>query len=261
MRWRWRRACGAAGFASSRSSRSGAPLRSQCRFPDPRGGGVRARIGTAVAGKPADARTQRLFARRYVIDPTFGYTCAMPRAALMRGRKSSRPNKRKAGGRMTIRTIAAGVGGALWLAGCATTYSEPPPQARTASVALIRLPGSAPAMLVFDDAKTCTGARVAIPSNTPVRPVRVLADVPTTVAANHARVNGNGVYRCAVAVSFVPEAGHRYRLLSGGRAHLPRRVDGIHRRHDLATGRCTLSAMERAGHMPGPDGCGHRPPA
>ncbi|CAH0446811.1 hypothetical protein ACEQUB_03252 [Ralstonia syzygii] len=115
---------------------------------------------------------------------------------------------------MTIRTIAAGVGGALWLAGCATTYSEPPPQARTASVELIRLPGSAPAMLVFDDAKTCTGARVAIPSNTPVRPVRVLADVPTTVAANHARVNGNGVYRCAVAVSFVPEAGHRYRLRS-----------------------------------------------
>lgn len=115
---------------------------------------------------------------------------------------------------MTIRTIAAGVGGALWLAGCATTYSEPPPQARTASVELVRLSGGAPAMLVFDDAKMCAGARVAIPSNSPVRPVRVLAEVPTTVAANHARVNGSSVYRCAVAVSFVPETGHRYRLLS-----------------------------------------------
>ncbi|EFP66333.1 hypothetical protein GNZ10_17835 [Ralstonia sp. 3N] len=116
---------------------------------------------------------------------------------------------------MTLRMTASLLGGALWLAGCAQPYVEPPAGARTVPVEFIRpASGAAAALLVFDDARTCTGQRVAIATNQPARSVRVLTDVPTTMAVNFVRPAGNLTYFCSVAVSFVPLTGHRYQLRS-----------------------------------------------
>lgn len=115
---------------------------------------------------------------------------------------------------MTLRLIALLLGGAFWLAGCAQPYIEPPAGARTVPVEFIRPAGAQAALLMFDDARTCAGQRVAIASNQPPRPVRVLTDVPTTMAVNFVRSAGNLTYFCSVAVSFVPQSGHRYQLRS-----------------------------------------------
>lgn len=116
---------------------------------------------------------------------------------------------------MTTRTIASVLGGALWLAGCAQPYVEPPAGTRTAPVELIRATtGSPAALFMFDDARNCTGRRVAVAANQPARSIRVLTDVPTTMAVSFTRTEGTLIYRCSVAVSFVAEAGHRYQLRS-----------------------------------------------
>ncbi|CAJ0744359.1 hypothetical protein R16034_04379 [Ralstonia edaphis] len=114
---------------------------------------------------------------------------------------------------MTIRMIAAVVGGALGLAGCGTTYIEPPAGASTATVDFVRPSGSTnPTILVFDDAKSCSGAHTALKAADPVRQIRVLAGVPTALAARFTRASATLVYSCGVSVTFVPQRGKQYKM-------------------------------------------------
>ncbi|CAJ0813723.1 MULTISPECIES: hypothetical protein [Ralstonia] len=114
---------------------------------------------------------------------------------------------------MTIRTIAAVAGGALWLAGCAMPYNEPPAGAKTATVDFIRpLSSTNATILTFDEAKSCGGPRTALKPNDATRPIRVLAGVPTTLGASFFRTAGTMTYRCGVTATFVPQPGKQYKM-------------------------------------------------
>lgn len=114
---------------------------------------------------------------------------------------------------MTIRMIAAVVGGALGLTGCGTTYIEPPAGAGTAVVDFVRPSASTnPTILIFDDAKSCGSAHTALKSADAVRPVRVLAGVPTALAAKFTRASATFVYNCGVSATFVPQPGKLYKM-------------------------------------------------
>lgn len=59
---------------------------------------------------------------------------------------------------MALGTIVSLLGGALWLTDCVQPYVEPSTDARTVPVELIRpAGGTAAVLLVFDDARICTG--------------------------------------------------------------------------------------------------------
>lgn len=114
---------------------------------------------------------------------------------------------------MTIRMIAAVVGSALGLAGCGTAYVEPPAGAGTATVDFVRPPASTtPTMVIFDDAKSCSSAHTALKAADTVRPIRVLAGVPTALAARFTRATAGFVYSCGVSATFVPQPGKQYKM-------------------------------------------------
>ena len=116
---------------------------------------------------------------------------------------------------MTSRTIAAaiGIGGALWLTGCAAPYTEPPAGAKTATVDFVRpLTSTSATILAFDDAKHCGSPRTALKPGDATRPIRVLAGVPTALAARFTRASATLVYSCGVSVTFVPQRGKQYKM-------------------------------------------------
>ncbi|NMV41448.1 hypothetical protein [Ralstonia insidiosa] len=114
---------------------------------------------------------------------------------------------------MTIRTIMAVTGGALWLVGCAMPYTEPPAGAKTATVDFIRpLSSTNATILTFDDAKSCGNPRTALKPNDVTRPIRVLAGVPTALGATFIRTSGMLQYRCGVSATFVPQPGKQYKM-------------------------------------------------
>ncbi|MGN6259771.1 MAG: hypothetical protein ACTHNO_03475 [Ralstonia sp.] len=116
---------------------------------------------------------------------------------------------------MTSRTIAAaiGIGGALWLTGCAAPYAEPPAGANTATVDFVRpLTSTNATILAFDDAKYCGNPHTALKPADTTRPIRVLAGVPTALGASFIRTSGTLIYRCGVSATFVPQAGKQYKM-------------------------------------------------
>lgn len=114
---------------------------------------------------------------------------------------------------MTIRTIVAVTGGALWLVGCAMPYTEPPAGAKTATVDFIRpLSSTNATILTFDEAKSCGNPRTALKPNDVTRPIRVLAGVPTALGATFIRTSGMLQYRCGVSATFVPQPGKQYKM-------------------------------------------------